>query len=61
MNKETLDFVAVGVNDDQVCIALKTETEVIFFKIGEAGARKLADDILRNANYLWPEEGVDDE
>jgi len=26
------------------------------FTMTEDTARKLADDILRNANYLWPEE-----
>jgi hypothetical protein len=25
------------------------------FTMNEHGARKLADDILRNANWLWPE------
>lgn len=52
-------------SDNFICVGAAAEegkepcVVVIFHggvtvRIGEADARKLADDILRNANYLWP-------
>lgn len=54
------EYVAVGTANEEgatpcVVMVFSTGTKV---QMPEAMARKLADDILRNANYLWPiEEG----
>ena len=52
-------YIAVGVTDNSE----NTEVGVVVvaaglgkFTMNEHAARKLADDILRNANYLWPEK-----
>lgn len=52
-------FIAVGVTGQSVA----TQSGVVVvvagvgkFTMNEDTARKLADDILRNANHLWPEE-----
>jgi hypothetical protein len=52
-----MKYIAVGITTDDakkerlvtVCLG-----EMGNFYMNEEGARKLADDILRNANYLWP-------
>lgn len=52
-----MKYIAVGITTDEtkserlvtVCLG-----EMGNFYMNEEGARKLADDILRNANYLWP-------
>jgi hypothetical protein len=31
-----------------------TTSNGVFIQLPEDAARKLADDVLRNANYLWP-------
>lgn len=50
-------FIAVGITDKSET----TDAGVVVvigglnkFTMNETAARKLADDILRNANYLWP-------
>ncbi len=59
-----MKYIAVGITTDEdknkerlvtVCLG-----ELGNFYMNEEGARKLADDILRNANYLWPLENKDD-
>ena len=50
------NYVAVGASTDAgcaPCVVMVTSTGVII-RMPEHEARKLADDILRNANYLWP-------
>lgn len=50
-------YIAVGITDPQpdrqegVVICIKDMGNMV---LNEAGARKLADDILRNANHIWP-------
>jgi hypothetical protein len=58
MNPLSTNFIAVGIaSDDEhescVVVTLKCGTVI---QLPESQARKLADDILRNANYLWPIE-----
>lgn len=58
-----MKYIAVGITTAQesdkerlvtVCLG-----EMGTLHMNEEGARKLADDILRNANYLWPvQEGA---
>lgn len=52
-------YIAVGATDKEE----RSDEGVVIvigglgkFTVKEHGARKLADDILRNANYLWPEK-----
>ena len=52
-------FIAVGVTGESE--DLNSGVVVVVAGLGkftmiEADARKLADDILRNANYLWPSQ-----
>jgi len=50
------NYLAVGASTDAgsaPCVVIVTATGVII-RMPEHEARKLADDILRNANYLWP-------
>jgi hypothetical protein len=50
------NYIAVGASteeDCEPCVVIVTTTGVII-RMPEHTARKLADDILRNANYLWP-------
>jgi hypothetical protein len=50
------NYIAVGVStqeDCEPCVAIVTSSLVVI-RLPEHAARKLADDILRNANYLWP-------
>lgn len=56
-------YIAVGVTDKDE----HTDEGVVIhigglgkFTVNEHGARKLADDILRNANYLWPDKSQAD-
>lgn len=56
-------FIAVGVTSESD----STDTGVVVVVAGlgkftmlECDARKLADDILRNANYLWPDKSGSD-
>jgi hypothetical protein len=55
------NYLAVGASQEKdcaPCVVIVTATGVII-RMPEHEARKLADDILRNANYLWPLEGED--
>ena len=50
-----MKFIAVGVNpvDINVVVVLSGDATI---QLSQDAARKLADDLLRNANYLWPVE-----
>jgi len=54
----TTEYTAVGLNtqDTRVIIVMKGSMGYTTIELNEKAARKLADDILRNANYLWPVE-----
>ena len=50
------NYLAVGASTLEgcsPCVVIVTATGVVI-RMPEHAARKLADDILRNANYLWP-------
>ena len=52
------EYCAVGVAEQDgahSCVVIRFNYTTI--RLPEQQARKLADDILRNANYLWPIEG----
>lgn len=52
------NYIAVGASEEdghEPCVAVVV-SGVGRFLIPEQQARKLADDLLRNANYLWPVE-----
>ncbi len=51
--KEDLKYTLVGVSDNEKLVVICFDGQVTV-RMNEAAARKLADDILRNANYLWP-------
>ena len=56
-----MKYITVGITSEEgktdrqqrvaVCLG-----ESVNLYLNEQGARKLVDDILRNANYLWPQE-----
>jgi len=50
------NYVAVGASHEKDCVScvVLTTSRGLFIQLPEDAARKLADDILRNANYLWP-------
>jgi hypothetical protein len=50
------NYVAVGASHEKDCVpcVVVTTSRGVFIQLPEDAARKLADDILRNANYLWP-------
>lgn len=53
------NFIAVGVTNGDDGSHLSEGVVVVVaglgkFTMNQDGARKLADDILRNANWLWP-------
>ena len=50
------NYVAVGASHEKDCVpcVVVTTSGGFFIQLPEDAARKLADDILRNANYLWP-------
>jgi hypothetical protein len=50
------NYVAVGASHEKDCMScvVLTTSRGLFIQLPEDAARKLADDILRNANYLWP-------
>ncbi len=55
------NFIAVGVTEGE-SDSLKSGVVVVVaglgkFTMNEDGARKVADDIIRNANWLWPTKG----
>ncbi len=52
------DYIAVGIAQEdnaQACVVLVSCTGTVI-RMPEGMTRKLADDLLRNANYLWPHE-----
>lgn len=57
MTNFTQEFIAVGAagpdGEQSPCVVVVTTTGTVL-RMGEHAARKLADDLLRNANYLWP-------
>ena len=57
------NYIAVGASHDQDCApcVVITTSSGVFVQLPEHEARKLADDILRNANYLWPTDEDKDE
>ena len=61
MSRYNENFIAVGVtNCDPDEVGMSEGVVVVVaglgkFTVNQHGARKLADDILRNANWLWPE------
>jgi len=50
------NYIAVGASTEEDCepCVVLTTSRGLFIQLPEHTARKLADDILRNANYLWP-------
>jgi len=60
MSRYNENFIAVGVTNNADGDNEGNEGVVIVvaglgkFTVNQHGARKLADDILRNANWLWP-------
>ena len=48
-----MKYIAVGANteDERVIVVLDSSVTV---QLSEPAARKLADDLLQNANWLWP-------
>ncbi len=50
------NYVAVGASHEKDCVpcVVVATSRGVFIQLPEDAARKLADDILRNANYLWP-------
>lgn len=61
------NFIAVGVTNAEPDGKDNAEGVVVVvaglgkFTMNEHGARKLADDIIRNANWLWPETPTEGE
>jgi hypothetical protein len=52
-----MKFIAVGTNTEEERVVVVLDGSVTV-QLSEPAARKLADDLLANANYLWPiEEG----
>jgi hypothetical protein len=54
----SIEYTAVGisVDDTRVVVVMKGSMGYTTIEMGEQAARKLADDVLRNANFLWPIE-----
>jgi hypothetical protein len=54
----SIEYTAVGVDHAETCvvIALKGPIGYTTIELNEKACRKMADDMLRNANYLWPIE-----
>jgi hypothetical protein len=55
-----MKYIAVGANTEEVLVVIVLDGSVTV-QLGESATRKLADDLLMNANYLWPLEAKDDE
>lgn len=51
-----MTFTAVGISEgaDRRVVIVLHENVYTTIELNEDAARKLADDILRNANHLWP-------
>jgi hypothetical protein len=56
--KEALKYTAVGVSYEEKTVVICFDGQITI-RLNEGASRKLADDILRNANYLWPVEEKD--
>jgi hypothetical protein len=57
-NPLSTSYMAVGIASDpdhEACVVICLESGTVL-QLPEERARKLADDILRNANLLWPIE-----
>ena len=67
MSRYNENFIAVGVTNGNDEDNSNAEGVVVVvaglgkFTTNEHGARKLADDIIRNANWLWPETPTEGE
>ncbi len=48
-----MKFIAVGANTEDVRVVVILDGHVTV-QLSESAARKLADDLLMNANFLWP-------
>ena len=48
-----MKYIAVGANIEDVRVVVVLDGSVTV-QLSEPAARKLADDLLQNANYLWP-------
>lgn len=54
-----MKYIAVGANTEDVRVVVILDGHVTV-QLSETAARKLADDLLLNANYLWPMEQNDE-
>jgi hypothetical protein len=54
-----MKYIAVGANTEDVRVVVILDGHVTV-QLSETAARKLADDLLLNANYLWPMEQSDE-
>jgi hypothetical protein len=50
-----MKYIAVGLNTEDLQVVVVFNGDVTV-QLSESAARKLADDLLMNANYLWPIE-----
>jgi hypothetical protein len=50
-----MKYIAVGANTEEVRVVVVLDGSVTV-QLSESATRKLADDLLQNANYLWPIE-----
>jgi hypothetical protein len=50
-----MKYIAVGSNTEDLKVVVVLNGDVTV-QLSESAARKLADDLLMNANYLWPIE-----
>ena len=54
-----MKYIAVGANTDDKMVVVVLDGHVTI-QLSESAARKLVDDLLMNANYLWPMEQNDE-
>ena len=50
-----MKYIAVGIDTEDIKVVVVLDGNVTV-QLSESAARKLADDLLMNANYLWPIE-----
>lgn len=50
-----MKYIAVGTNIEDKMVVVVLDGSVTI-QLNESAARKLVDDLLMNANYLWPVE-----
>lgn len=50
-----MKFIAVGIDTEEIKVVVVLNGDATI-QLSEGAARKLADDLLSNANYLWPVE-----